>query len=145
MIEGLPIALTQVKTFNTSGNLLDEIRQMIYSLYRAIKQNGYYVMNFKNSETSDSHRLFLNLTGKINLKRSDKYVTLSSLSICCTWKNMKKSYKINKFKISALTWDKDFELTDESYYVSDSVSRLVSVYLEKKRQGEKTENPSIRI
>ena len=71
MIKGSPIALTQVKTFNTSGNLLDEIRQMIYSLYRAIKQNGYYIMNFKNSETSDPHRLFLNLTDKINLQRSD--------------------------------------------------------------------------
>ena len=28
-------------------------------------------MNSKNSETSDPHRLLLNLTNKINLKRTD--------------------------------------------------------------------------
>ena len=43
-------------------------------------------MNSKNSKISDSHRLFLNLTDKINLKRSDKYVVLSNLSISYTWK-----------------------------------------------------------
>ena len=31
-------------------------------------------MNSKNSETSDPHRLLLNLTDKLNLKRKDKYV-----------------------------------------------------------------------
>ena len=31
----LPIALAQVNTGNTSENLLNEIRQIIYSLYRA--------------------------------------------------------------------------------------------------------------
>ena len=33
-------------------------------------------MNSKNSKTSDPHRLLLNLTDKINLKRSDRYVSL---------------------------------------------------------------------
>ena len=33
MIQRLPIALAQVKASNTSENLLNEIRQMIYSLY----------------------------------------------------------------------------------------------------------------
>ena len=31
----------------------------------------------------------------------------------------KKSNKNNKFKISALTWNEEFELSDESYSVSD--------------------------
>ena len=35
MPQMLPIALTQVKAGNTSENLLSEIRQIIYSLYRA--------------------------------------------------------------------------------------------------------------
>ena len=39
-------------------------------------------MNFENSKTSDPHRLLLNPSDKINLKRSDKYVVLSKLSIC---------------------------------------------------------------
>ena len=50
-------------------------------------------MNSGNSKTSDPHRQLLNLADKINLKRSDKYVTLSNLSIYYTWKNIKKAYK----------------------------------------------------
>ena len=38
-------------------------------------------MNSENSKTSDPHRLLLNLSDKINVKRSDKYVTLLNLSI----------------------------------------------------------------
>ena len=34
MLQRLPTALAQVKAGNTSENLLNEIRQMIYSLYR---------------------------------------------------------------------------------------------------------------
>ena len=56
-------------------------------------------MNSESSKTSDPHRLLLNLSNKINLKRRDKYVALSILSICFTWKNIKKSYKNNRFKI----------------------------------------------
>ena len=35
----------------------------------------------EKSKTSDLHRPLLNLTDKINLNRSDKYVALSNLSI----------------------------------------------------------------
>ena len=38
-------------------------------------------MNYKNSKTCDPHRLSLNLSEKINLKRSDKYVVISTLTI----------------------------------------------------------------
>ena len=41
-------------------------------------------MNSKNSEISDPHRLLLNLTDKIKLRRSDRYVALSNLSIYYT-------------------------------------------------------------
>ena len=34
-------------------------------------------------------------------------------------KNMKKSYKNDKFKIWAPTWNEKFELPDGSYFVSD--------------------------
>ena len=50
-------------------------------------------MNSKNSKTSDPHRLLLNLADKINLKRSDKYVALSNLSICYTWTGKKSRTK----------------------------------------------------
>ena len=35
MLQRLPTTLAQVKAGNTSENLLNEIRQIIYSLYRA--------------------------------------------------------------------------------------------------------------
>ena len=76
-------------------------------------------MNSENSKTSDPHSLLLNLSDNINLKRSDKYVALSNLSIYYTWKNIKKSYKNNKFKISTPTWNEEFKLPDGSYSVSD--------------------------
>ena len=75
-------------------------------------------MNSRNSKTSDPHRLLLNLADEINLKRSDKFVALSNRNIYYTWKNVKKSYKNNKFKISAPTWNEEYELPDESYSVS---------------------------
>ena len=36
-----------------------------------------------------------------------------------TWKNIKKPYKNNKFKISTPTWNEEFVLSDGSYFVSD--------------------------
>ena len=42
------------------------------------------LMNFENSKKNDTQRLLLSLTDKIKLKRSDKYVALSSLSIYYT-------------------------------------------------------------
>ena len=99
-------------------------------------------MNSENSKTSDPHRLLLNLTDKINLKRSDKYVALSNLSIYYTWKNIKKSYKNNKFKISAPTWNEEFELPDGSYSVSDIQDYFKYIF---KKHETVTDNPSIRI
>ena len=67
-------------------------------------------MNSENNKTSDPNRILLNLLDKISLKRSDKYVVLNiNFSIYYTWKNIKKSYKNNRFKISAPTVNKEFE------------------------------------
>ena len=76
-------------------------------------------LNSETSETSDSHRLLLNLTDKIYLRRKDKYIALSNLSIYYTWENIKKSYKNNKSKISAPTSNEEFEIFDGSYSISD--------------------------
>ena len=80
---------------------------------------GTIFMDSKNSKTFDPHRLLLNLTDEINLKRSDKYAALSNLSIYYTCKNIKKSYKNNKFEISALMWKEEFELPDGSNSISN--------------------------
>ena len=47
-------------------------------------------MNSKIIEASDTHRLLPNILDKIDLEKSDKYVTLSNLSIYNTLKNIKK-------------------------------------------------------
>ena len=56
-------------------------------------------MNSENNKTFNSHRLLLNLSDKIDLKKSDRFVALSNLSMYCTWKNIKNYYKNNKLKI----------------------------------------------
>ena len=76
-------------------------------------------LNSENSKTSDLQRLLLNLTNKTDLRRKHKYTTLSNLSIYCAWKNIKKSYKNNKIKISAQTWNEELEILDGSYSISD--------------------------
>ena len=38
-------------------------------------------LNSKNSKTFDPHKLLLNLTEKIDLRRKDKYIIISNLSI----------------------------------------------------------------
>ena len=43
----------------------------------------------KNSKIFDPYTLLLNLSEKINLKRIDKDVALSNLSIYNRWKNIK--------------------------------------------------------
>ena len=59
----------------------------------------------ENNKTSDSHRLLLILSNKINLKRSNKYVALGNISVYYIWKNTKKLSSNNKSKISAITWN----------------------------------------
>ena len=43
MLQRLPIGPAQVKAGNTSENLLNEIRQIIYSLYQARKITKKYI------------------------------------------------------------------------------------------------------
>ena len=72
-------------------------------------------MNSENSKASEYHVLVLKLTDKLDVRRGQKTVALSNLSIYYTWKNVKSSYNNNKFKISAPTWSEEFELPDGSY------------------------------
>ena len=76
-------------------------------------------MNSENSKTSEYYVLVLKLTDKLDLKRGQKTVALSYLSICYTRKNIKGSYNNNKFKISAPTRNEEFKLPNGSYSISD--------------------------
>ena len=54
----------------------------------------------------------------------------------------KKSYKNNKFKLSATTWNEEFELPDRSYSVSD-IQDFFKYIL--KIHEAVTDNPSIMV
>ena len=99
-------------------------------------------MDSENSRTSEYHVLVLKLTDKLDLRRDQKTVALSNLSIYYTWKNIKSSYNNNKFKISAPTWSEEFELPDGSYSVSDIQDYFEYIL---KKHSESVDNPSIRI
>ena len=73
----------------------------------------------ENSKTPKPHVLVLKLMNKLDLRMGKKVIALSNLSIYYTWKNIKSSYNNNKFKISALTWNDEFDLPGGSYSVSD--------------------------
>ena len=93
-------------------------------------------MNSENSKTSKPHVLIFKLTDKLDLRRGEKSIALSNLSIYYTWKNIKSSYN-NKFKISAPTWNDKFELP-----VSNIQDYFEYIF---KQHGENTDNLSIRI
>ena len=99
-------------------------------------------MNSENSKTSEYHVLVLKLTDKLDLRRGQKTVALSNLSIYYTWKNIKSSYNNNKFKISAPTWNEEFELPDGSYSISDIQDYFKYIL---KKHSESVDNPPIRI
>ena len=99
-------------------------------------------MNSENSKTSEYNVLALKLTDKLDLRRGQKTIPLSNLSIYYTWENVKSSYNNNKFKISAPTWSEEFELPDGSYSVLDIQDYFEYIL---KKNGESVDNPSIRM
>ena len=69
-------------------------------------------MNSENSKTSKPHVSKLKFTSKLDLRLGEKVIALSNLNIYYTW----SSYNNNKFKISSLTWNDEFELPDGILY-----------------------------
>ena len=98
-------------------------------------------MNSENSKTPKPHVLVLKLTNKLDLRIGKKVIALSNLSIYYTWKNMKSSYN-NKFKISAPTWNDEFELSYRSYSVSDIQDYFEHIL---KKYGESVDKSSVWI
>ena len=98
-------------------------------------------INSANRKTSDHHRLLLNHSDKRNLKRSDKYVALSNLSIYYTGKKYKNVIKNSKSEISAPTWNGKFELPDALYSIS-GIQHYFEYIINKFEQL--TDNPPIR-
>ena len=76
-------------------------------------------MNSENSKTSDLHRLLLNLADKTDLRRKDKYIALSNLSICFKWKNIKSHLiTINlKYQLQHRMKNLNYLMDDILYYI----------------------------
>ena len=50
-------------------------------------------MNTENSKTNEPHKFFLNLSQRLDLRSSNKYVALQNLSIYYAGQNTRKQYK----------------------------------------------------
>ena len=90
MLQRLVIALLQVKPGNNLEDLLNEVRQTVYSLYQSkkitkkvynniiksiqIQKMDTIFMNSENSKTSEPHVLIIKLTDKFDLRRSEKSI-----------------------------------------------------------------------
>ena len=91
--------------------------------------------NSKNSETSDSHRLLPNLSDKIILKKTAKYVALSNLSAYYIWKNMENVIQ-KDLKGYSLCGMKNL-----NYLMNHILYQIFKIFLNtfKKKNGEKTD------
>ena len=99
-------------------------------------------MNTKNSKKNERHKFRLTLADKLNLKDPNKNMALANLSIYYTWKNIKSAQKNNKFKISAPTWNDEFDLPDGSYAISDIQDNFEYII---KKHETMADNPPVQM
>ena len=88
--------------------------------------------------------MFFKYTDKLNLKNPNKNIALANLSIYYTWKNIRSKYNNNKFKISAPTWNDEFNLLDGSYSVFD-IQDCFEYIIKKHETITETKNPPVEI
>ena len=93
-------------------------------------------MNTENSKTNEPHRF------RLSLIDPNKNMALANLSIYYTWKNIKSAHNNNKFKISALTWNAEFDLHDGSYSIAEIQDYVVFII---KKHKTLAQNPPIQI
>ena len=99
-------------------------------------------VNTLNSKASESNRFLYQFTDKLNLENPNKNMALANLSIYYTWKNIKSEHNDKNFKISAPTWNDEFNLPDGSYSVSDIQDYFE--YIIKKHEAI-ADNPPVQI
>ena len=99
-------------------------------------------MNSENSQSSKVHVIILKLSDKLDLRRGEKSIASSNLSIYYILKNINSSYNNNNFKMSAQKQNDKFELPDGSYPVSD-IQHYFEYIL--KKHNERIDNPSMKI
>ena len=72
-LQSLPIALAQVEAGNTSENVLNEIRQIIYSLYRAKEITKNVYNEFNQGIIQKRNTIFMNSNNSKHLILIDYY------------------------------------------------------------------------
>ena len=82
------------------------------------------------------------MSQRLDLRDSDEHAALLNLSIYYTWKNIRKQYENKKLEIIAPTGNDQFELTDDSYSVSDIKDYIAYII---KKQETLTTIPPIHI
>ena len=82
-------------------------------------------MNSENSKTCEPYVLILKLNDELDLRRGEKSIALSNLSIYYTWKNIKSLYNNNKFKISTPKPPKERYISPERRHQIINELRLV--------------------
>ena len=99
--------------------------------------------NTENSKTNESNKFIYRFPDKLSLKtRNNTNIGLISLNIYYTWKNIKSPYNNNEFKISAPTWNDEFDLSDGSYSISGIQDYFEFII---KKHETLTDNPHIQI
>ena len=91
-----------------------------------------------------SNRFVYRFTDKLNLKNPNKNIALANLSIYYTWKNIKSEYNNNKYKISAPTWNDEFNVPDGSYSVFN-IQDCFEYIIKKHETITDTANPPVEI
>ena len=100
-------------------------------------------MNTETSKKNESNKFIYQFTDKRNLKTpNNKNNGLVNLSMYYTWKNIKSAYNNTKLKISAPTWNNEFDLPDGSYSISGSQDYFEFII---KNHEALTENRHIQI
>ena len=99
-------------------------------------------MNTENSKKNERHKFRLTLADKLNLKDPNKNMAFANLSIYYTWKNIKFAQNNNKFKISAPTWNDEFDLPDGSYAISDIQDNFEYII---KKYETMADNPPVQM
>ena len=152
-LQKLPIVHAQVKAGNTSENVPHKIPQIIYSLYWAkeitkkvynnminliqIQYKGDTIfMHSKNSKISDHHKLLVNISNKINLNRSDKYVALSNLYMENNKKIIQKKQNL-KYQLERVIINLNYLIfcTGHQDYFEHIIKNYITM----------TDNPPIRL
>ena len=54
-------------------------------------------INTENSKMNESHKFIVKLSQRLDLRSSNKHVALQILSVCYTWKNIRKQHKNKTF------------------------------------------------